>query len=267
VSDIDMSRDFAEARARGEAANMRDEVAALRLMLREVGATNASGIDYALRCQRERDEARSAYASAAREWAERHEHARERILGLTRERDLAVDEINRLMTEATYAENARLTSLLAHAEAEAIHCRGEMAAALAEAEEAARAYNDVAADLRRTAAERDELAAQADDRLMLVASLRAERDAAQRELHRLIHGTAIEGDGACEHEIHADAARAWARLWHREARRLWREVQDLSGMLTSVRAGALREAADIARAHGGISAYYAIRQLAAEVEP
>lgn len=110
----DMSKDFAEARARGEAANMRDEVAALRLMLREVGATNASGIDYALRCQRERDEA-----------------------------------------------------------------RGELATT-------------------------------------------------KRELHRLIHGTAIEGDGACEHEIHADAARAWARLWHREARRLWREVQALS---------------------------------------
>jgi hypothetical protein len=202
-----MSKDFAEARARGEAANMRDEVAALRLMLREVAQTDATGIDYALRCQRERDEARSAYASAAREWAERHEHARERILGLTRERDLAVDEINRLMTEATYAENARLTSLLAHAEAEAIHCRGEMAAALAEAEEAARAYNAIAADLRRTA---------------------AELATTQRELHRLIHGTAIEGDGACEHEIHADAARAWARLWHREARRLWRDVHDLS---------------------------------------
>lgn len=131
----DMSKDFAEARARGEAANMRDEVAALRLMLREVAQTDATGIDYALRCQRERDEAR------------------------------------------------------------------------AEAEEAARAYNDVAADLRRTA---------------------AELATTQRELHRLIHGTAIEGDGACEHEIHADAARAWARLWHREARRLWREVHDLS---------------------------------------
>ena len=131
----DMSKDFAEARARGEAANMRDEVASLRLMLREVAQTDATGIDYALRCQRERDEAR------------------------------------------------------------------------AEAEEAAAAYNAVAADLRRTA---------------------AELATTQRELHRLIHGTAIEGDGACEHEIHADAARAWARLWHREARRLWREVQDLS---------------------------------------
>lgn len=29
----------------------------------------------------------------------------------------------------------------------------------------------------------------------------------------------------------------------------------------------LREAADVARAHGGISAYYAITKLAAEVEP
>ena len=111
------------------------QIAGLRLMLREVAATNSTGIDYALRCQRERDEAR------------------------------------------------------------------------AEAEEAARAYNDVAADLRRTA---------------------AELATTQRELHRLIHGTAIEGDGACEHEIHADAARAWARLWHAEARRLWREVQALS---------------------------------------
>lgn len=155
----DMSSEFAEARARGEAANMRDEVAALRLMLREVAQTDATGIDYALRCQRERDAAR------------------------------------------------------------------------AEAEEAAAAYNDVAADLRRTAADRDELAGQAVDRLMLVASLRAQLATTQRELHRLIHGTAIEGDGACEHEIHADAARAWARLWHREARRLWREVQALSAHL------------------------------------
>lgn len=172
-----------------------EEVAALRLMLREVAQTDATGIDYALVCQRERDEARR------------------------------------------------------------------------EAEEAAAAYNAVAADLRRTAAERDELAAQAVDRLMLVASLRAERDAAQRELHRLSCGEAIESDGLCPEGIRADAARAWARLWHREARRLWREVQDLSEMLTSVRAGALREAADIARAHGGISAYYAIAKLAAEVEP
>ena len=98
-------------------AELEAEVAALRLMLREVAQTDATGIDYALRCQRERDEARAELATT------------------------------------------------------------------------------------------------------------------KRELHRLIHGTAIEGDGACEHEIHADAARAWSRLWHREARRLWREVQALSGVL------------------------------------
>jgi hypothetical protein len=87
------------------------------------------------------------------------------------------------------------------------------------------------ARLRSAEAERDELASEAVDRLMLVASLRSELATTKRELHRLIHGTAIEGDGACEHEIHADAARAWSRLWHREARRLWREVQGLSGHL------------------------------------
>lgn len=97
------------------------------------------------RLTRERDEARAAYASASREWAERHEHARERILGLT-----------------------------------------------------------------------------------------GERDAARRELHRLTHGEAIEGDGMCRHEIDAQAARAWSRLWHREARRLWREVQALGAMLDDV---------------------------------
>lgn len=250
----DMSKDFAEARARGEAANMRDEVAALRLMLREVAATNATGIDYALRCQRERDEARGERDEAHASW---------------------------LLWQGKYGDAKR----------ELAELRMGRDAARAEAEEAARAYNDVAADLRRTA---------------------AELATTKRELHRLIHGTAIEGDGACEHEIHADAARAWARLWHREARRLWREVQDLNALLSeehrevmrlrsvirrylrtnppqvealrdllvrsangesidaglaTTRAGALREAADIARAHGGISAYYAIRQLAAEVEP
>jgi hypothetical protein len=48
-------------------------------------------------------------------------------------------------------------------------------------------------------------------------------------------------------------------------------VMDIANMIAKAnregRASALREAADIARAHGGISAYYAIRQLAAEVEP
>lgn len=185
------------------------EVAALRLMLREVATLNATGIDYALRCQRERDEARGERDEAHASW---------------------------LLWQGKYGDAKR----------ELAELRMGRDAARAEAEEAARAYNDVAADLRRTA---------------------AELATTQRELHRLIHGTAIEGDGACEHEIHADAARAWSRLWDREARRLWREVQDLSGMLTSVRAGALREAADIARAHGGISAYYAIAKLAAEVEP
>lgn len=183
----DMSKDFAEARARGEAANMRDEVAALRLMLREVAQTDVTGIDYALRCQRERDEAHASWLL----WQGKCGDAQREIDELRMGRD----------------------------------------AARAEAEEAAAAYNAVAADLRRTAADRDELAAQAVDRLMLVASLRSELATTQRELHRLIHGTAIEGDGACEHEIHADAARAWARLWHREARRLWREVQAMSAHL------------------------------------
>lgn len=190
----DMSKEFAEARARGEAANMRDEVAALRLMLREVAQTNASGIDYALRCQRERDEARAERDEAHASW---------------------------LLWQGKYGDAKR----------EIDELRMGRDAARAEAEEAAAAYNAVAADLRRTVAERDELAAQAVDRLMLVASLRSELATTQRELHRLIHGTAIEGDGACEHEIRADAARAWSRLWHREARRLWREVQDLSGHL------------------------------------
>lgn len=39
------------------------EIAALRLMLRETARTNATGIDYALRCQRERDEAQREIAT------------------------------------------------------------------------------------------------------------------------------------------------------------------------------------------------------------
>ena len=185
---------------------MRDEVAALRLMLREVGATNGSGIDYALRCQRERDEARD---TAQREIAA----LRTRLAAVEAERDALRDQ-----RDGSFEDVVSLDGCLERATARAALLERELATT-------------------------------------------------QRELHRLIHGTAIEGDGACEHEIHADAARAWARLWHREARRLWREVQALSGEMATARASALREAADIARAHGGISAYYAIRQLAAEVEP
>lgn len=47
--------------------------------------------DTIARLTRENEELRAAYSSASREWAERHEHARERILGLTEERDEAAD--------------------------------------------------------------------------------------------------------------------------------------------------------------------------------
>lgn len=67
-----------------------------------------------------------------------------------------------------------------------------------------------------------------------IARLTRERDALRRELHRLAHGEAIEGDGVCEHELRANEARRWSRLWHAEARRLWREVQDLTDELLEV---------------------------------
>lgn len=55
-------------------ARLTREVAALRLMLRETAQTNATGIDYALRCQRERDTARRWsrlwHAEARRLWRE-----------------------------------------------------------------------------------------------------------------------------------------------------------------------------------------------------
>ena len=53
------------------------------------------------RLTRERDEARATYDSASREWAERHEHARARILGLTRERDEASRERDRYRAALT----------------------------------------------------------------------------------------------------------------------------------------------------------------------
>ena len=49
------------------AEQLEAEVAALRLMLRETAQTDATGMDYALRCQRERDEARGQLAAAQRE--------------------------------------------------------------------------------------------------------------------------------------------------------------------------------------------------------
>ena len=46
-------------------ARLTQEVAGLRLMLREVATTNTAGIDHALRCQRERDAARAEAEEAA----------------------------------------------------------------------------------------------------------------------------------------------------------------------------------------------------------
>lgn len=54
------------------------EVAALRLMLREMRALDATGIDYALRCQRERDTAQREIATL-RTRAEQAEAERERV--------------------------------------------------------------------------------------------------------------------------------------------------------------------------------------------
>lgn len=183
--------------------------------------------------RRERDAARAAYASASREWAERHEHARERILGLTGERDAARRELHRL----THGEDIEGDGV----------CRHEIDA------QAARAERDEAR------AERAQLACEVSDLLIavgrLTASLADER-ARATEMHR--RAQAAEGQlGRVERlrESHAvevgrlisrrrwdvslwrgryQQARRWSRLWHREARRLWREVQDLGAMLDDV---------------------------------
>lgn len=179
---------------------------------------------------------------------------------------------------------------------EAERLRGELGAALAEERAAVEAADELrrerdearaeVAELRalldamsaaRAPASADELDAARMDAAVARADLAAETATrtALRTQESQISGILADagmpvGDlvrGVASLVRERDAARAWARLWHREARRLWREVQALSGEMATTRAEALREAAGIARAHGGISAYYAIAKLAAEVEP
>lgn len=207
--------------------------------------------DTIARLTRERDEARAAYASASREWAERHEHARERILGLTRERNLAVDEINRLMTEATYAENARLTASLAYETDRNVARSADVHAATMErdawrhrAESAERERDELRLTLRGPAGTMASLlrSAEADRDEARAALARAygcvTRNKAPDNPHQAAQGIIEEyrdvSNERDQFEEQAIQSRRWSRLWHREARRLWREVQALGAMLDDV---------------------------------
>ena len=121
-----------------------------------------------------------------------------------------------------------------------------------------RAESDVARLTRDLAAAREDLQAtkaRAEEAESDVARLTHERDEARADvagLRALLEAVSTAQAPASADELdaarmEAELARAWSRLWHREALRLWREVQalgDLRGLAADVAARREHRVAD-----------------------